>query len=80
MAGTQIGGVHAAATNIKLYGPDYYARIGKIGGSKEKDLPGGFGSDKVGKDGLTGRQRASQVGKIGGRKSWDSRRRNDAEL
>ena len=30
--------------------------------------PGGFASDKVGKDGLTGRQRASLVGKDGGHK------------
>lgn len=32
MAGTKAGGTKAAATNKRLYGEDFYARIGQRGG------------------------------------------------
>lgn len=32
MSGTKEGGLKAADRNKKLYGEDYYARIGRIGG------------------------------------------------
>jgi len=40
MAGTVEGGKHAAATNKRLYGEGFYARIGAIGGKKGRT--GGF--------------------------------------
>ncbi len=40
MAGTQNGGKAAAATNKKKYGPDFYARIGAMGGKNGRT--GGF--------------------------------------
>jgi len=67
MAGTISGGKQAAATNKQKYGKDFYSKIGKLGGSNGRT--GGFGSDKVGKDGMTGKQRASYYGAIGGRNS-----------
>lgn len=67
MSGTISGGRKAAQTNIKQYGEDFYAKIGQIGGRKSKNC--GFASDVVGKDGLTGKQRASIAGKKGGEKS-----------
>lgn len=69
MAGTKAGGVKAAATNKAKYGEDYYANVGRKGGLAPKKAPGGFGSKQVGKDGLTGPERAKVVGFIGGRKS-----------
>lgn len=67
MAGTKAGGLKAAATNKAKYGNDFYARMGRKGG--HNGHTGGFNSDKVGKDGLTGRERAKIVGAKGGRKS-----------
>ena len=67
MSGTKIGGLKAAHTNRLKNGLDFYARIGAKGG--RNGHTGGFASDKVGNDGLTGQQRASLYGKIGGRKS-----------
>lgn len=67
MAGTKEGGRKARETNIKKHGKDFYKTIGAKGGRLSKN--GGFASDKVGKDGLTGRQRASLVGAIGGFRS-----------
>lgn len=67
MAGNRIGGLKCAARNKELYGEDFYARIGKMGGYKGHT--GGFGSDKVGRDGLTGKERAKIVGAKGGRAS-----------
>lgn len=76
MAGTTEGGRKAAATNYKLHGDDFYAKIGAKGG--RNGHTGGFASDVVGKDGLTGRERAKLVGAIGGFRS--SRRKDkDAE-
>lgn len=54
----------AAETNKSKYGKDFYAKIGAKGGKVSSN--GGFGSDKVGADGLTGKQRASLVGSLGG--------------
>jgi hypothetical protein len=44
----------------KKYGKDYYSNMGKIGG--KLGTTGGFASLKVGKDGLTGKERAKLVG------------------
>ena len=65
MAGTTNGGRAAAETNKRKHGADFYARIGAMGGQRGRT--GGFASDKVGPDGLTGRQRAAKVGAVGGR-------------
>jgi hypothetical protein len=40
MAGTKQGGLNARDTNIRLYGEDYYRRIGVVGG--KKGHTGGF--------------------------------------
>lgn len=64
MAGNKIGGMKAAATNKARHGEGFYARIGAIGG--RNGTTGGFASDVVGKDGLTGRERARIAGKKGG--------------
>lgn len=65
MAGTKAGGEAAAITNKKLYGPDFYAKIGAKGGRLSRD--GGFASTAVGRDGMTGRERARIFGAIGGK-------------
>lgn len=72
MAGTKVGGKAAASTNKKKYGPDFYARIGKMGGRKGRT--GGFASAKVGDDGKTGRERAIEAGRQGGRISRRSKK------
>lgn len=64
MAGTVSGGKLAEQTNKERYGEDYYRGIGQLGGRKSRN--GGFGSNVVGKDGLTGRERAIVVGSKGG--------------
>lgn len=43
MAGTKLGGLAAAATNKRIHGNDFYARIGAIGGSRSNT--GGFAAD-----------------------------------
>ena len=58
MAGTKEGGKHAAETNRKLYGKDFYARIGSRGG--KAGHTGGFAADP---------ELARRAGAIGGRKS-----------
>jgi hypothetical protein len=65
MAGTKAGGKAAAATNKAKYGADFYAKIGGKGGTLGRT--GGFASDKKGADGLTGRERAIEKGRLGGR-------------
>ncbi|MDB5185808.1 MAG: hypothetical protein JWL85_331 [Candidatus Saccharibacteria bacterium] len=40
MAGTQAGGKAAASTDKNKYGPDFYAKIGAMGGRKGRT--GGF--------------------------------------
>ena len=67
MSGTRAGGLKAAKINKQLYGEDFYKRMGQKGG--RNGHTGGFASDKVGEDGLTGRQRAIVAGALGGRKS-----------
>ena len=67
MSGTIEGGRKAAAKNRERYGDDYYRRIGHKEGSKSTG--GGFASNKIGKDGLTGPERAKLAGSIGGAKS-----------
>ena len=64
MAGTKEGGMKARATNFAKYGGDYYANIGRKGG--QNGHTGGFASDKVGADGLTGYERAVVAGAKGG--------------
>lgn len=64
MAGTLAGGRKAAATIKLKYGDGFYSRIGKKGGKAGNT--GGFNSDKVGKDGLTGFERAKIAGAKGG--------------
>lgn len=58
MAGTIRGGKAAAATNKRLYGADFYKRIGAKGG--KNGTTGGFGA------GVEGRKRASFYGALGG--------------
>lgn len=72
MAGTKEGGRKAAATNKAKYGDSFYSRIGANGGQNGRT--GGFASDKVGADGLTGRQRAQKAGQQGGRISRRTKR------
>lgn len=67
MAGTKEGGRKAAAKNKELHGADFYKRIGGKGG--HNGHTGGFAYEGVYSDGLTGRERASKWGKIGGRLS-----------
>lgn len=66
MSGTVAGGRKARDKNLAR-DPQFYKKIGKIGGHASSD--GGFASHKRGKDGLTGFERASIVGTVGGRKS-----------
>ena len=65
MSGTIIGGKRAAKTNIKRHGKDFYRNIGRKGG--RNGHTGGFASYVVGKDGLTGYERAKVAGAKGGR-------------
>lgn len=77
MAGTKAGGKKTAQTNLARHGKDFYSRIGKKGGASGNT--GGFASDVVGKDGLTGRERASRAGRIGGLKSKRNRKKEIEE-
>lgn len=67
MSGTLEGGRKAAKTNKLKYGKDFYSLIGAKGG--RNGHTGGFASETVGSDGLTGSQRARLAGAKGGRKS-----------
>ena len=64
MTGTREGARKAAITNKERHGEDFYRTIGAKGG--RNGHIGGFNSDKVGKDGLTGFERARIAGKKGG--------------
>lgn len=55
MSGTHIGGIKTSKTNKKKHGPDFYARIGRMGGRAR--VPKGFALDK---------DLASRAGRIGG--------------
>ena len=67
MSGTVSGGKKAAQKNKELHGKDFYKEIGRKGG--KRSTTGGFASQKLGKDGLTGLERARLAGAKGGRKS-----------
>lgn len=70
MPGTKAGSLKAQATMKKKYGKEYlnfYRKIGQIGGRLGRT--GGYASDKVGKDGLTGYERAAMCGSKGGSRS-----------
>lgn len=72
MANTKAGGKKHKQTLLEKLGSEeavkeYYRRIGAMGGAKSRG--GGFGSDKVGADGLTGHERARLAGMKGGRAS-----------
>ncbi len=56
MAGTAKGGKMAAMTNKSKHGPDFYARIGAMGG--KKGTTGGF---------FANRELAREAGRKGGR-------------
>ncbi len=75
MSGTLIGGKKAAQTNKERYGKDWYAQIGRMGG--RNGHTGGWASETVGKDGLTGPERATKWGAIGGKKSKRGPSRKD---
>lgn len=79
MSGTIAGGKKAYKTNIKRQGKDYYANIGRKGGKASGT--GGFASNKIGKDGLTGLERAKLAGQKGGlksrRKAWTKKQRQE---
>lgn len=64
MSGTKEGGRKAAKTNKKLHGKNFYAEIGRKGG--QNGHTGGFASEKIGDDGLTGFERARIAGAKGG--------------
>lgn len=66
---------------MKKYGPDFYKRIGARGGSNGKGpgYKGGFASDEVGEDGLTGRERAKLAGAKGGAISRRGPAKDDIE-
>lgn len=67
MAGTKAGGIKAAKTNKKLHGQNFYKNIGRKGG--RNGHTGGFASEEIGSDGLTGYERAKIAGQKGGRLS-----------
>lgn len=81
MSGTKAGGLKARQRNIEKYGPDFYKRIGAKGGSNGKGpgYKGGFASDEVGEDGLTGKQRARIAGAKGGAISRRGPAKDDIE-
>lgn len=64
MSGTVEGGLKATKTVKKRHGKDFYKKIGAMGGVISRT--GGFGSYKVGSDGLTGVERARLAGSKGG--------------
>lgn len=66
---------------MKKYGPDFYKRIGSKGGANGKGpgYKGGFASNEVGEDGLTGRERAKLAGAVGGKRSRRGPAKDDIE-
>jgi hypothetical protein len=65
MAGTKAGAAKAKKTIRERYGKDYFAEIGRKGGTNGHT--GEFASETVGKDGLTGWERAKLAGAKGGK-------------
>jgi len=78
MAGTKEGGLIAAEVNKQKYGNDFYKKIGAIGGKKSKT--GGFASNVIGPDGLTGRERARIFGNIYGKNTTPSKKITKSDL
>ena len=72
MPGSKAGGVKAAATTRRIYGDEFYKKIGSMGG-KKTGINKGFSSLSQGKDGLTGYERARIAGSVGGKKSKRSK-------
>lgn len=64
MAGNREGGLKTAKTIIEKHGKDFYREIGRKGG--RNGHLGGFASEVIGRDGLTGWQRAKTAGRKGG--------------
>jgi general stress protein YciG len=56
MAGTKLGGLRAANTTKAIYGENFYAEIGRVGGKIGRT--GGF---------YANRELASRAGRVGGR-------------
>lgn len=71
----------AKKANLEKYGPDFYKRIGAKGGANGKGpgYKGGFASNEVGEDGLTGKQRAKLAGAKGGAISRRGPAKDDIE-
>jgi len=68
MPNTSEGAKRAAETLKRRYGADYYTRLARMGGKRR--VRKGFGSLKVGSDGLTGPERAVIHGARGGMNRW----------
>ena len=64
MVQTSAGGKKTAQTIKEKWGSDFYREIGRKGG--KNGHTGGFASTCIGRDGLTGYQRARIAGKKGG--------------
>ena len=64
MVQTREGGKKTAQTIKEKWGSDFYREIGRKGG--KNGHTGGFASDVIGRDGLTGKERARIAGKKGG--------------
>jgi len=81
MSGTLEGAKKAQTTMKRIYGEEgrilFFKRIGQKGGHNSTN--GGFASDKIGADGLTGRERARIAGKIGGRVSRRGKAKKNKE-
>ena len=75
MAGNIQGGLKAKKTNMERHGASFYKDIGAKGGRASRT--GGFASQVVGKDGMTGKERDMKVGSIGGK---ISRRTSNKEI
>lgn len=65
MAGNKAGGLKAAATNKKIHGDDFYARIGAKGG--RNGHTGGFAANR-------------ELAKIAGRKGGRTSKRDEAKI
>lgn len=75
MSGTSEGAKKRLETIKRKYGENQQREWAL---QASKNSPGGFASDKVGKDGLTGKERAKQAGQKGGSVS-PSNFKNDPE-
>ena len=64
MVQTSAGDKKTAQTIKEKWGVDFYREIGRKGG--KNGHTGGFASDVIGRDGLTGKERAKIAGKKGG--------------